>query len=416
MTVPVNASGFGYTTLDMSVIGELAVGAYKIKMNYDYTMWIEAAVIGWPFPCAIATLNTSSPVGNYYGLYNISVTKVVPTTTTTTTTPTTTTTIPETTSTTSTTTVPTSTTSTSSTSTTTSTVTTTNPLTSTSTISTTIPATTTTTVSSTTSISLSSTIPSTTTTTPSLKLPSTMTTTTMTTTTTTTSTSIPITTTTVFIIVTNETKNGTQTITGTIEGTNETIVNIIVLPSSNVTIETVTVELPPVNDTNNIVSVIVTITSVNDTQPATDVEITFLNVTNVTESTLQDYCMAYLNDTSSNWTCVDYCLNYTANGSSITGTTPHFTSFAILLAPPRLTTVDACGRIVTIEHWFTWYFWAIIGSVSGAFGLSVLFIVMVLSVPAFGMLIFGSEHMRVVKLRKAQITSRTSRSIELENV
>src|SRR3989338_2596814 len=110
-TVPVNASGFGYTTLDMSVIGELAVGAYKIKMNYDYTMWIEASVIGWPFPCAIATLNTSSPVGNYYGLYNISVTKVVPTTTTTTPTTTMTSTIPITT--TSTTVVPTSTTSTS---------------------------------------------------------------------------------------------------------------------------------------------------------------------------------------------------------------------------------------------------------------------------------------------------------------
>src|SRR3989338_10018590 len=106
-TVPFNASGFGYTTLDMSVIGELAVGAYKIKMNCNTYMWIEASVIGWSYPCAIATLNTSSPVGNYYGLYNISVTKVVPTTTTTTT-PTTTTTIPETTSTTSTTTVPTS--------------------------------------------------------------------------------------------------------------------------------------------------------------------------------------------------------------------------------------------------------------------------------------------------------------------
>ena len=31
MSIPVNGSGAGYTTLDISVIGELAVGAYKIK-------------------------------------------------------------------------------------------------------------------------------------------------------------------------------------------------------------------------------------------------------------------------------------------------------------------------------------------------------------------------------------------------
>ena len=400
-TVPFNASGFGYTTLDMSVIGELAVGAYKIKMNCNTYMWIEAAVIGWPFPCAIATLNTSSPVGNYYGLYNISVTKVVPTTTTTPTT-TMTSTIP--------TTTPTSSTTFTSIPSTTTTSTVTTTTTSTTATSTTMPVPTTTKV--TTTLSTTTLVPTTTPT----NTPSTSTTLSTATTSTTAATTSTSTTTTIFVVVTNETKNGTQTITGTIEGTNETVVNIIILPSSNVTIEAVTVELPPMNDTNNIVSVIVTITSINDTQPATDVEITFLNVTNITEATVQDYCMAYLNDTSSNWTCVDYCLNYTANGSSITGTTPHFTSFAILLAPPRLTTVDACGHITTIEHWFTWYFWAIIGSVSGAFGLSVLFIIMVLSVPAFGMLIFGSEHMRVVKLRKAHITSRTSRSIELENV
>lgn len=375
ITTLFNESGLGYTTLDLqSQLTILDIGIYKVTTYLTGQAWIETAVTGWPFTTPIATLGTNSAFNNYYGLYNWIITSAVPPTTT----PTTTTSIPST------------------------------------TTSTTIPQTTTTTTSSVTS----TTIPPTTiiaTTNPIISTTVTLIITTIPLTTAITSstmTTIPLTTTTQSIIVNNQTTDGTQTIVVTDSGTNKTIVDIVVSPEANITIVEVIILPVPVNDTNNIVSVIISITPENNTQPSDTVEITFYNVTNITTSNVGDYCLATLNETSTNWTCVDTCLNVTGNGT-VSGGTSHFSTFALLLMPMD-TIKDACGNIIRVPV-SNWLWLASVIAIGSALGAVLLFGILTMYVPPIMHLVFGSEGYRIELMRKGKKNFTNQSSTELDS-
>ena len=117
-------------------------------------------------------------------------------------------------------------------------------------------------------------------------------------------------------------------------------------------------------------------------------------------------CLAYYDTKDEKWKCVDECvtLNKTGNVTYVTGVTPHFTNFAILLGG------GGCnGNNFQLATWV---------SIVVAAGVSALFILIVLYVPFFRALFFGDEAIRVEKLRhhtKQMMKSDTENTPNQEN-
>lgn len=104
----------------------------------------------------------------------------------------------------------------------------------------------------------------------------------------------------------------------------------------------------------------------------------------------KNYCLAYFDEEENKWKCVDECLHYNKSGERYiaTGSTPHLTSFAILLGG------GGCGGLTT------WYQIATIVSLGTAALIILLIILLFCYVAPFQTFIIGEEAQRVAKLRK----------------
>lgn len=179
-------------------------------------------------------------------------------------------------------------------------------------------------------------------------------------------------------------------------------VEIIIPNSANVTILNVSLEQVPANDTNQIVTPILTITTVNGSQPVdgVNVSITFDNSANLTNDTISDYCLAARNTSLDNWTCVDQCLILSDENNTISGETPHFTSFAILVIPSYTLILDDCGRIIGKKKSSSGWIWITsITLLCSFFVLAIFVIILGIYVPCFRRFIYGTEGERINILR-----------------
>ena len=179
-------------------------------------------------------------------------------------------------------------------------------------------------------------------------------------------------------------------------------VEIIIPNSANVTILNVSLEQVPANDTNQIVTPILTITTVNGSQPVdgVNVSITFDNSANLTNDTISDYCLAARNTSLDNWTCVDQCLTLSAENNTISGETPHFTSFAILVIPSYTLILDDCGRVIGKKKSSSGWIWiSSITLLCSFFVMAIFVIILGIYVPCFRRFIYGTEGERINILR-----------------
>jgi hypothetical protein len=111
-------------------------------------------------------------------------------------------------------------------------------------------------------------------------------------------------------------------------------------------------------------------------------------LTNITDPNSHHLCLGYFDETLQQWKCVDECVSIdaTPNGTYVTGTTPHFTNFAILLEgggcssePLRIATYVALGVAATT---------------------AVIFVLMVIWIRPVSVIVLGDEAVRVRTLRR----------------
>jgi hypothetical protein len=142
---------------------------------------------------------------------------------------------------------------------------------------------------------------------------------------------------------------------------------------------------------------IVNVTFATGQQPdefADPVLITFYNVTLDEEQEQDYYCLAFYDEQTSEWECVDKCLDFQRdqNGSlSVTGGTPHFTAFSLLFSSSK----DVCGK----EKY--WVLNRIVAPslVGGAVALCILVVLLFLFVTPARRIMVGKESTRVERLR-----------------
>jgi hypothetical protein len=177
-------------------------------------------------------------------------------------------------------------------------------------------------------------------------------------------------------------------------------------PNSTVQIELVDPSETPHNQT--LLTQVVNITSTQ--KPDGEVFITFTNLT-VLEEDEDNYCLAFYDELEAKWVCVDKCLEFQRdqNGSitNVTGSTPHFTPFSMLLGGSDAACPDERRKLLN----------QIISpiAIGVVVTLCILFVVATTFVPVLRRSVMGREGDRVKELRKVAKEFKKTRSISSVN-